>query len=829
MKHKRQTMFVAKLSALTAILIFAVLQSCLASEKSQPDISLPVKSEITLTQLPMLFGLAERLQLSGQYAEAENLYNTMLAQLRENQTALTQTKHLAQQARILTNLGYIQHRYGAYQKALLLHRQSYQTYMTSLGKAHIETLHAQADLARTYLALKQYDQARALLNDAATQLRLLHAAELPLYLDDHFVMPHLALAYSLSGENTKAETIYQRVHEFIKQSYPESHPRTILSLIELADLHLRQDRLHTAAKFSQQALANAGVQTSPELLARIYFTLARIRQQQASFSEAIFYGKQSINQLQLIRSGQSEAEKSIRYRLFDDPIENHRRLSLWLVEANRVAETEQVLAMLKEEEYFNFVRRDEKFESSTELQMNPIEQTQKEKLDQARHLLTAYRTELLELQITRDHSKTDKVAKRIVELQHMLPQAEQAFQASINEVKQAFAPKHNPENNGMLQGDESYNRLIKRLGDDVALIHFIPAKNKLHIILHTTQRVFNRSVAIDGKYFNQLISEYRKILTDGNLTPATDEQMRRISRQLFSWLIEPIEPQLQQSKIKTLMFYTDGPLRYVPMATLYKDKQYLIERYSVSNYTAVARQSLNKEQLSSWSIAGMGVSKQIADFPPLPMVTDELDGIVKTDEHDTKGVFKGVVFVNENFTAAQLKTSTANGYNIAHIATHYKLESGTERDSFMLLGDGNRLTLAMLRTDGYDFNAIDLLTLSACDTGLNNADANGREVEGLAAIVQRRGAGAVLATLWQVADCSTGQFMQLFYQHRSNGLTKADALRQSQLDFIHNEIPVKAIVHKQPEQGCQLVPAHLANGYQHPYYWASFILMGNWR
>jgi len=78
-------------------------------------------------------------------------------------------------------------------------------------------------------------------------------------------------------------------------------------------------------------------------------------------------------------------------------------------------------------------------------------------------------------------------------------------------------------------------------------------------------------------------------------------------------------------------------------------------------------------------------------------------------------------------------------------------------DSFLLLGDGSQMSLAQIKTK-LNFKNVELLTLSACETALgdNSTEHHGAEIEGLGAIAQQAGAKAVLATLWPVADASTG-------------------------------------------------------------------------
>ena len=107
-------------------------------------------------------------------------------------------------------------------------------------------------------------------------------------------------------------------------------------------------------------------------------------------------------------------------------------------------------------------------------------------------------------------------------------------------------------------------------------------------------------------------------------------------------------------------------------------------------------------------------------------------------------------------------------------------------DSFLLLGDGSRMTLAQIKTK-LNFKNVELLTLSACETALgdDSTEHHGAEVEGLGAIAQQAGAKAVLATLWPVADASTATLMRALYQaHKDDHLDKADGLRQAQLALL---------------------------------------------
>ena len=205
-----------------------------------------------------------------------------------------------------------------------------------------------------------------------------------------------------------------------------------------------------------------------------------------------------------------------------------------------------------------------------------------------------------------------------------------------------------------------------------------------------------------------------------------------------------------------------------------------------------------------WQAAALGLTQAVGEFDALPAVKDEIRSIVRVGR---SGVLPGEVHLDQAFSAARLKDVSQRPFQLLHVASHFRFSPGTEVNSFLLLGDGQRLTLGDIRTQNYRFDQVDLLTLSACDTGLGGGrDAQGREIEGFGVIAQQQGAKAVLATLWPVADQSTALLMADLYKRRqSQRLTKIEALRQAQLGLM-----------TQPR-------------YAHPFYWAPFILMGNWK
>jgi CHAT domain-containing protein len=116
---------------------------------------------------------------------------------------------------------------------------------------------------------------------------------------------------------------------------------------------------------------------------------------------------------------------------------------------------------------------------------------------------------------------------------------------------------------------------------------------------------------------------------------------------------------------------------------------------------------------------------------------------------------------------------------------------------------------------------------------LTGKGADGIEIEGFGVIVQRQGAKSVLATLWPVADQSTSILMRNMYRfHQEKNLSKAEALREAQLAMI-NGTQGTVDVKKIPVTTKSLLSPNFkvdpTKPYAHPFYWAPFILMGNWK
>jgi CHAT domain-containing protein len=149
-------------------------------------------------------------------------------------------------------------------------------------------------------------------------------------------------------------------------------------------------------------------------------------------------------------------------------------------------------------------------------------------------------------------------------------------------------------------------------------------------------------------------------------------------------------------------------------------------------------------------------------------------------------------------------------YRYVHFATHGYLDtarSGLSAIVLSMIDEQGNPQDGFLRThDIYNLKLpAELVVLSACDTGLGK-DVKGEGIEGLTRGFMYAGARRVVVSLWNVNDKATASLMQRLYvgMLRSNK-TPAAALRAAQIELLRTR------------------------QWQSPYYWAAFVMQGEWK
>jgi CHAT domain-containing protein len=141
------------------------------------------------------------------------------------------------------------------------------------------------------------------------------------------------------------------------------------------------------------------------------------------------------------------------------------------------------------------------------------------------------------------------------------------------------------------------------------------------------------------------------------------------------------------------------------------------------------------------------------------------------------------------------------------------------------MGADGILTATEVQT--LDLRKVHLATLSACETGLGEA-AGGEGILGLQRAFQLAGARTTVASLWMVDDAQTQALMDRFYSNLWNGkMSRLAALREAQLWMLRHGRPSRD---REGQRGAiRVAPSTRADEPLSPFYWAAFVLSGDWR
>jgi CHAT domain-containing protein len=489
-----------------------------------------------------------------------------------------------------------------------------------------------------------------------------------------------------------------------------------------------------------------------------------------------------------------------------------------LANDRRLAEAEQVLAMLKEQEQFEFVRSDPASDPrTTTASMTADERGLAEGLDAGARRLSEIHAQIARLREWKELSAAER-RSTLARLNEQLTAENEKVLERLKEIQQTLAGRKPPDktleilaaSRGATSG--TLSKLSRDTGMRPALVYFLPSANA------TGKGLLALHAGLGEKALNARIATLREGIE------RRDDSYQTSAADLYDALIRPLEPYLTQAQVSTVMLYLTDALRYLPFAALYdRDTgSHLAEKYGLAIYTQVGRENLKDPPATRWSAVALGTRRKIGKHDPLPAVDYELARVVR-DPRDEKpqGILEGERHLDEEFSREVFETLLGAGasFPVMHIATHFLLAPGNDDRSALLLGDGEEMTLREIRARA-QMSGYELVTLSACDTAIGGgvlspaADGVGAEVEGLGATLQQQGAKSVLATLWKVQDAGTARLMEEFYKTRGEDrrTTKAEALRQAQLALLRGEV-------KADNPNIDLT---------HPHYWAPFVLMGNW-
>lgn len=392
-----------------------------------------------------------------------------------------------------------------------------------------------------------------------------------------------------------------------------------------------------------------------------------------------------------------------------------------------------------------------------------------------------------------------------------------------------LAAKHPETSSG--NGTQPLNlaQAATRLPMDTALLEYAVGANSQYLFCvwrndDGTPRLRTLTLSAAGGPLSDLVGRFRAACANPR------RKWRQVGDELYRRVLAPAVEQLPE-RIGRLAIVAQGPLLDCPFGALYDEAhtRCVIDRYEVAQAGSAslfaACLALGEERRASpaaqstlivadpdFGDAGAGTAGQRdlreQRLAQLPGTRVEATAVAQLMPHPTERL-------GADAQERTIKPELAN-YRWLHFATHGLLDAEQPLHSAVALARPDRPGedgfLEARELAQMTLNA-ELVTLSACQSGRGEAQM-GEGLIGLPwAFVAARVPSQVVS-LWSVDDRVTQELMTRFYRGLAGGKPKAAALRAAALDLRGTELRL--------ENGETLTP-------DHPFYWAPFVLLGDWR
>ena len=387
------------------------------------------------------------------------------------------------------------------------------------------------------------------------------------------------------------------------------------------------------------------------------------------------------------------------------------------------------------------------------------------------------------------------VFERAIGMHSRLGQADKAF--DISERSRSRALLDAVAGRAELKGDAGKAldaaalQAMLQPDEIVVAYHALPDRLMAWTLSKDGVREATFSTALKRDDLARLVDAYRDALI--KLNP----NAQKIGDQIGQLLLAPLSIEAG----KRIIIIPHGPLHYLPFQALRLDGKYLIERnpISIAPSISIAARLAQRTPTTRAQLLAFGnptIDANVAD--PLPGAEREV--------RELSQQFPGAkLFFNAEANKSNFRANAPQS-PLVHIAAHAMADTLDPLHSKVLLADENGQPNYLEAKDvlGMDLDGVALLALSACESGLGRVD-NGDEVLGFTRSFLSAGTSTLLASLWPVSDAATETLMTTLYADLAKGDAVQDAMRDAQRAVLAN--PATA----------------------HPYYWAPFNLIGNWR
>lgn len=323
--------------------------------------------------------------------------------------------------------------------------------------------------------------------------------------------------------------------------------------------------------------------------------------------------------------------------------------------------------------------------------------------------------------------------------------------------------------------------------------------------------ITNKEVQLDDislpEYFNLLIVDYQNLVSDYKNWNA--KKYEEVSKEIYSIIIEDILNNPKFSNHKHLIIAPDGPIKKIAFNSLVtKDSNrilqaddYLVYNYEISYlyYCAQLNNDYDEKKDANGFIGfGIEYNDEFLDELVKEFQSRQTDDVVvrsaslsplkyaKTEAVNSALILEGVSILNEDATLTNV-LANINNFNLIHFSAHAFVDNSDYMNSFIALSKDRNEEYQLKYEDILNLNLdSELVVLSACQTG-SGKSISGEGLMSLSRAFVQSGCKTSMGAYWNAPDLSTMQLMELFYSNLKEGMTKSNALRQAQIEYLENE------------------------------------------
>jgi len=730
----------------------------------------------------------------GDYGKAEPLLDKALAIDKE----VLGEKH-PDTASDYDNLGVLYQEMGDYGNAEPLHEKALSIRKEVLGEKHPNTATSYNNLGLLYKAMGDYGKAEPLYEKALAIDKEVLGEKHP---DTAGGYNNLGGLYREMGDYGKAEPLYEKALSIRKEVLGEEHPNTAASYINLGLLYLERGEIGRAFDIFKE-------QDSPEGFGRCYLAEGRV-------DKALLEFERSLESTEKTSEKEFIIGDNIGLGLSQEGLGNYAGAKSRFSRAIEIMESQRAALSGASRESFlsgkvgaGFSRLDA-YEGMVRVLLKERKPGyEKEALKCFERAKARLFLEMLATRSLRGRSETDEKTLlkdkefqvRLTSLQKLISRDKAAKERKEEAQQELYAVSKeyesfikdirlkNSELASLITVDPpSVEHLQETLDPDVTLLEYFTAKEATYAWLMTRESVRMFEIAAGEKKIDQLVNDLLQSMKNR-------EHFHKAAQDIHDALFSPLRKEIKTTR---LIVVPHGSLHKLPFSVLSDGERCLVADYdlSVLPSASVIPQVVQKRKAENGKLLAFGNPKTDAD--PLEWTEKEVENVGKMFP-----VSK--VYIREKATKFLLKEE-AGEPGVVHLACHGEFNDRQPLHSGLLLakeGDDDG-KLRVHEVFGLNLKSANLVTLSACQTALGKVS-SGDDMVGLSRAFLYAGTPSLLATLWSVDDTSTALLMERFYDNwRNKKMSKPGALRQAQLSLA-----------AMPEYG-------------HPFFWAAFVLIGDW-